>query len=75
MEQVLSQSTLNFEITAESDLIDTWLSTLVDIKGSKMIISSHGIDKFTIRNRKDLSIINIIEHDLGILRFGLCYPE
>ena len=40
-----------------------------------MIISDHVRDKFTIRNRSDLSVIKTIEHDFGYLRCGLYYPE
>ena len=40
-----------------------------------MIISDHGENKFAIRNRSDLSIINTIEHEFGFLFSGLCYPE
>lgn len=40
-----------------------------------MIISEDVNNKFTIRNRKDLSILKTIEHDFGQLKCGLCYPE
>ena len=40
-----------------------------------MIISDHGKNVFTIRNRSDLSVIKTIEHDFGYLSCGLYYPE
>ena len=49
--------------------------TLIDIKGTDMIISDHEFNKFTIRNRSDLSVIKIIKHNFGELNCGLYYPE
>lgn len=38
-EQILSENALNFEITAQSDTINSQIMTLIDIKGTNMIIS------------------------------------
>ena len=40
-----------------------------------MIICNDIVDKFTIRNRKDLSIIRTVEHEYGNINCGLCYPD
>ena len=40
-----------------------------------MIISDETRNKFTIRNRYDLSIIETIEHDFGYPNCGICYPK
>ena len=40
-----------------------------------MIISDYGRDKFSLRNREDLSVIKTIKHTFGFLRNGLYYPE
>ena len=40
-----------------------------------MIISNDIENNFTIRNRKDLSVIKTINHDFGFLYCGLCYSE
>ena len=40
-----------------------------------MFISDHGKNKFSIRNRSDLKIIETIEHDFGFLYCGLYYPD
>ena len=40
-----------------------------------MIISNQGLNKFTIRNRLNLSIIATIDHNFGFLNCGLYYPE
>ena len=40
-----------------------------------MILSDDCDNKFTIRNRKDLSVIKTIEHDFGSMRCGLCYND
>lgn len=40
-----------------------------------MIISDYEWNKFTLRNRKDLSVIKTIEHDFGSLRCGICYSK
>ena len=62
-------------MTAQSDYINTEVLLLIDLNDSNMIISSEKDNKFIIRNRKDLSIIKIIEHDFGYLYSGLCYPD
>ena len=41
-----------------------------------MIISDdHLNNKLTIRNRYDLTVIQTIEHNFGLVQCGLCYPE
>ena len=74
-EQIITNKALNFEFTAQSETIDEKRSKLIDIEGTNMIISDHGKNKFTIRNREDLSVIKTIEHEFGYLNCGLCYPE
>lgn len=49
--------------------------SLIDIKDSDMLICDEGENKFTIRNKKDFSIIKRIVHKYGYLRCGLSYPE
>ena len=51
LEEILSQNSFNFEVTTKSDDIDKVISTLIDIKGTNMIISDYGENKFSIRNR------------------------
>ena len=53
LEQILSQNSFSIEVTTQSDIIETEteVSTLIDIKGTDMIISDHGYNKFVIRNR------------------------
>ena len=51
LEQTLSQNTFSFEVSAQSKTIYSFLNTLIDIKGTNMIISDHGRNKFAIRNR------------------------
>ena len=76
MEQILSQNAFNFEITAQSNPVEKVLmTTLIDIEGSEIIISENVKNKFTIRNRKDLSILQTVEHGLGFLRCGITYPD
>ena len=40
-----------------------------------MIISGDIGDKFTIRNRYDLKVLKIVDHNFGYLYCGLYYPE
>ena len=51
------------------------MSTLVDLKGTNMIISDNAEHKFTIRNRQDFSVIKTIEHEFGKLYCGIYYLE
>ena len=51
LEQILSQNDFSFEVTAQSKTVNYRLDTLIDIKGTNMIISDHDINTFTIRNR------------------------
>ena len=41
LEQILSQNSFNFEVTVQSETVNTFLKTLIDIKGTNMIISDH----------------------------------
>ena len=40
-----------------------------------MIISDHEKNKFTIRNRSELTVIETIKHKFGYLNCGLNYPD
>ena len=42
LEQILSQNDFSFEVTAQSETVKDRLLTLIDIKGTNMIISDHG---------------------------------
>ena len=61
-------------MTAKSETVNEWLSTLIDIKGTNMIISDHDLNKFTIRNRSNLSVIKTIHHRFGHLWYGFYHP-
>ena len=50
-EQILSQNSFKFEVASHSDTIYEYIVTLIDIKGTNMIISDYGENKFVIRNR------------------------
>lgn len=40
-----------------------------------MILSEDYSNFFTIRNRRDLSIIKDVFHNYGVINSGLCYPD
>ena len=72
---ILSQNSFNFEITTYSDKVNSIIQTIIDLKNTEMIITSDLNSKFTIRNRRDLSVIKTVEHLFGDLKCGICYPE
>ena len=46
LEEILSKNSFNFEVTTQSDDIEVPIWTLIDIKGTSMIISDHAENKF-----------------------------
>ena len=64
---MIYENSLNFEVSARSESLKGCINTLIDINQSEMIISAESNNKFQIRNRKDLKVIEIVEHNFGLL--------
>ena len=75
LEHILDKNAFKFEATSESDTMPAYFLTIINLNESNMIISDDVINKFTVRNSKNLSVIKTIGHKFGSLRCGLCYPE
>ena len=56
LEQILSQNSFKFKVTAQSEYVKQRLDILIDINTTNMFICDNGWNKFSIRNREDLSI-------------------
>ena len=61
------------KVIAESGIHKGALHTIIEIKNTDLIISDFGNNRICVRKNKDLSVVKVIDHDLGDLFSGLSF--